>query len=138
MIRFKIGEAEESTIVAWYNTREGISERLQSLAGFNELCYERYIAGYEREENLSEFYILGNWSLDSCGNCLKADRDIKKLFPEIPDVMTREEFWQFIKSKYPDDEHFSIGYSDSCELPLSHLICPICGKGSDLSNCYRE
>ena len=137
MIKFRVGIQPKSTVTSWYNTLEGITEKLTSLEGFKELIHARYIAGYEKDENLSEFYVLGGkWSLDSCGNCSKSDKDLKLKFPSIPDVLTHEEFWNLLKKNVPDSEHLSMSFTINSSVPTESITCPVCKKNWDIHNCY--
>ncbi|MEI8097156.1 MAG: hypothetical protein WCG73_03560 [Candidatus Moraniibacteriota bacterium] len=63
---------------------------------------------------------------------MKADRDIKKLFPLIPDVMDDKSFWEFIKKSNP--EMGGIGFSIA-SIPPSHIICPVCEKPWTIEDC---
>lgn len=131
MQKFRIGQPEKSDITLPYNTVEGIEKSLTSLADFQKLLGERYIAGYERDENLTEFYVRGNFFLDSCGNCMKADRDIKKKYPSLADVMDRESFWKVIRAQDPE---CMIGFSDA-QIPPAEIICPVCKKPWTIDDC---
>jgi hypothetical protein len=133
MTKFRIGGPQESSITAWYNTKEGILPKLQSLEGFCDLIHARYEAGYQRDENLTDFYALGNWLLDSCGNCMKADRDINSLIPGIAPLLTREEFGN-VTGRYMDNP--MIGFSAGMDVPLPGLMCPVCGEEWSIHNCY--
>jgi hypothetical protein len=133
MTKFRIGGPQESSITAWYNTKEGILPKLQSLEGFCDLIHARYEAGYQRDESLTDFYALGNWLLDSCGNCMKADRDIKSLIPGIAPLLTSEEFSDVLS------QHLGkpmLGFSSGMDVPLPGLTCPVCGQEWSLDNCY--
>lgn len=134
MIKFRLGEPEESKIFEPYNTKEGIKKSLESYEGFIKLVHERHIAGYARAENLTEFYVLGMFSLDSSGNFLRCQTNIKKLFPKIPDVLTREEFWEFIKTNMGEETFLSFGHGRF--LPPVGAECYVCGKSWNFENVY--
>jgi len=74
-----------------------ISEQVKTLDGLRELFRERYTAAYDRGERLSEWIVLGLWSLDTCGNAMFIHEvnhqpgSLKDLFPDWPDVITAEE-----------------------------------------------
>lgn len=135
MQKFRIRTPEKSDITLPYNTAEGIAKSLSSLSDFQSLLAERYIAGYKRDENLTEFYVRGNFCLDSSGNCMKADRDIKKLFPSIPDVMDGKSFWNFIKENTPEKKDLTLGFS-AANIPLANIVCPVCKKSWTIYDCY--
>jgi len=111
----------------WYDVKEGITDKIGTLQGLNEVLHERHVAGYEREEELNEFYLLGNLYLDSCGNCGKAS---KRITSEKPAVMTREEFWS--QKQGDEGESFSMSGGD---IPLPGLTCAVCGKEWGVEDC---
>jgi len=139
MFQFSINRqkpAYNKTNRPWYDTKRGISHALTSLEGFHNLVVERHTAGYDRGERLNEFVIFGRYSFDTCGNCSKATNTTpKELFPNIPDVLTDEEFWIYVKKHSSKEMHFSFAYNGG-DLPLPMLKCCHCGKTWDLQNCY--
>ena len=135
MQKISLGPPQKSTITSPYNTAEGIAKSLVSLTDFQNLLTERYIAGYERDENLTIFYVMGNFYLDSCGNCMKADRDIKKIYPSIPDVLNSEEYWKFMEENAADKQKPMIGFS-MASIPPANIVCPVCQKSWTLEDCY--
>jgi len=139
MIQFSMErkrKKHEETGRPWYDTKQGVADSLKSLPAFLELISVRRTAGYDRGERLNEFYVLGWYWLDTCGNCCKAiDRIPKKAFPNIPDVLTRDEFWAYRKvNAKGDPTGFSFSMAD--DLPLKNTICPVCGKGWTIQNCH--
>jgi hypothetical protein len=140
MIRFSLEDKKRQHDEAgrqWYDTKQGIAESLASLPAFLELISERHKAGYERGERMNEFYILGWYNLDTCGNCCKAMGFIpKKAFPNIPDVLNREEFWAFLKANAKDESQLRISFSYSSDLPRANTVCASCGKGWTIENCH--
>jgi len=125
----------------WYDTKDGISRSIGSLESLLHLVYERHNAGYVRDERLNEFYLFGRFNLDCVGNCSKANSVIpKEIVPEIPDVLTREEFWDIMKEHEKDDIpmlSFSMSFNGILgELPLSGLKCKRCGRTWDIHNCF--
>ncbi len=139
MLKFSI--SKESSVHneidrPWYDTREGVSKSLNSLEELTRLVRERQSAGYNRNERLNEFYILGRYVLDVCGNCAKAIGKIPKEFlPDIPDVLTREEFWAYIQEHAGEglSLSFSIGGNG---LPLPGLKCAYCDMTWEIQNCH--
>lgn len=60
----------------WYDSVEGVRSSQASLEAFNKLVDERHKAGYEREENLRSFLVLGGkFRLDECGNVWRHIKD---------------------------------------------------------------
>lgn len=120
----------------WYDSFSGIEKALTSLDGFSNLIQARYTAGYGRGERMNEYYVLGRYSLDPCGNCGKfSDWIPKEHFPNLPDVVRRDEFWAFMKVAVGDDAHTSI--SMGSDLPTDGVTCPICKKGWAIHNCHE-
>lgn len=120
----------------FYDTTSGITKSLVSLEQFLEVLKQREIAGYLRNERLHEFYVFGRYYLDSCGNCMKAKEIVpKEKFPDIPEVLTRQEFFAFIEEHSDGKEHM-ISFSMGSDIPDSHLICPVCKAGWDIINCH--
>jgi len=120
---------------SWYDTKKGIAESLKSLEGLCRLVAERHTAGYERKERLNEFYILGRYWLDTCGNCLEANGTVPKdLLPDIPDVLAHDEFWAYIREK-TGKEDLMLSFSIN-NLPLPGLKCVQCGMPWEIQNCH--
>lgn len=123
----------------WYDSYAGILESIKSLEGLNRLIGERHIAGYEREERLNEWFLFGRYYLDAAGNCMGASRKEKapkELLPNIPDVMSRENFWDFIKVNIKGEENRGFSWTYGGSIPLPILRCGHCGKDWDISNCH--
>ncbi len=120
----------------WYDTKEDIAGSIGSLEDFNELIGQRRTAGYERQEMLKEFVIFGCYYLDKSGNCWKAeDRFSRDNLPGITDVLTRDEFWKYIRRHVINV--VSIGYSyDDGKIPIPDLRCSFCGKTWTVENCH--
>ncbi len=121
----------------WYDTKEGIAKSITSLVGLNHLIAARRTAGYQRDERMNEFFIFGRFSLDTCGNCSKAMGYVPKdEIPEIPDVMTREKFWAYIKEHSVRGEDTMISFGMGSEIPDENIVCPYCGSSWEASNCH--
>ena len=118
-----------------YDTPEGIADMIRTLAGFNQLSRLRDEAGYLRGERLNQFYILGRWFLDTCGNTMKiVDEFIpKEKFPQIPDVLTAEEFWLFIRQH---GGNVSITSTPEAIIPPVRITCAECGKPWTIRNAH--
>jgi len=121
----------------WYDTMDGIAEALGSLESFNNLISERHAAGYNRRERLSEYFVFGRYSLDTCGNCGTISGEAPKdEIPGFPDVLPREEFYQYLTrhSTRPQAGCFSIVLGN--DIPRHDLVCPVCTKGWAIENCH--
>lgn len=116
----------------WYDDKEVIERHLCSLSGLHMVLNARCNAWYQFEERLSEYYVLGRFWLDSCGNCMKAIGYVpKEEFPDMPDVLTKDEFefWRLLGN----ERMVSFRMSD---IPDNHIECPFCGKSWELHNCH--
>jgi hypothetical protein len=140
MIKFSLTEPEAHNEEGrpWYDTRGGIERSIQSLEGFVDLLYARHVAGYQREEGMNEFWILGRYNLDTVGNCGKVSGQFipKEEHPDIPDVMTRDEFWQYLKERSDTENGPSVSWSMESDLPLPGVTCPHCGRSWGITNCH--
>lgn len=120
-----------------YDTKQGIVASLVSLESFLDLIHARHQAGYDREERLNEFYVLGRYFLDTCGNCCRATGWIPKdKLPNIPDVLTKDEFWAYIRNNALDLPDFSISFDMNSGLPNENVVCPVCKKTWQIGNCH--
>lgn len=138
-VRFAIGKQKgyDEKGKPWYDTKRGIKGALASLNDFMELVSERHKAGYDRGERMNEFYVLGRYWMDTCGNCGKISGWIpKEQVPDLPGVMTREEFWDYVKENIPDADKVCISSGANSELPYDGVICPVCEKGWTIQNCH--
>lgn len=119
----------------WYDTAVGIQEALLSLDGFTALVFARRDAGYVRNESMNEFFLFGRYFLDTVGNCGKLHGWIPKdKFPNLPDVMTKDDFWALVKMAVGDNVSVSTGMNS--DLPSGGVTCPICKKGWSIHNCH--
>lgn len=120
-----------------YDTKEGIERAVKTLRGLNRLVADRHMAGYERGERLQDFYVLGRWRTDSCGNFGKVQDFIpKEKFPLIPDALTQEEFWVFLKAQGIDVEKTFISSGMSSDLPPNDVECSVCRQSWTIENCH--
>ena len=121
----------------WYDSKNRVSSSLHSLSSFLNLISARHNAGYNREERMNEFYILGRYCLDTVGNCSKAMGQVpKEQLPDIPDVLTREEFWQYIRDNAPNGDKVSVSLNMDSDLPTEVVLCPVCQKTWEIGNCH--
>jgi len=120
----------------WYDTKKGVEVAIRTLNGFCNLIYERYQAGYVREESLNQLYIFGDYSFDTVGNCSVSQPSIKKIYPNIPNVLTHAEFWEFIKKNSGGKDLFGISFVYDQSIPSELVHCPVCKKGWSIENVY--
>lgn len=124
----------------WYDTAEGIEKSLNSLGDLWRLVQVRRTAGYIREEVLQEFYILGGrFFFDKCGNFTKlSEVFLKDILPlQIPRIMDRDDFWEYVKEHLEEGKHIRLAYEyGGMNIPAPTFTCPICGNGWDVENCY--
>lgn len=129
MIRISVGGEQplhRETGRPWYDTRAGIAGAIKTLEGFNRLIHARNAAGYDRDERLNVFYVLGRYYLDACGNCGKAQGSVPKvILPDIPDVLTQDEFREHLKGQPSADLCISFSM-DGCGVPPVGLLCSHC------------
>ena len=123
-----------------YDTKEGIQKILgKGLAGLNALVRDRYEAGYKKHERLGEFYVLGRWHADRCGNFGKILPDfiVKDRFPNVPDVLTQPELSSFLTANGLDMEKVGISVAmGEHGIPPEHVICPECHNSWTIENCH--
>jgi len=131
--------AHDETNRPWYDTKKGVEESLKSLEKLNQLTAERHCAGYTQDEDLNQFIILGRYMLDSCGNCSRSTDTIpKEIWPNIPDVLTWEEFQEYKEECSKDlvkDVSLSFSLGDN-GIPLPGLKCVECGEPWEIKNCH--
>lgn len=121
----------------YYDSHFAFEVALHSLGNLNRLVTERRKAGYERNERLQEWILLGRYSLDTCGNSMKfiGESIPAIVFPGIPPILTRQEFDNYVKEHSSGKEYyFSASIGD--DIPQDHLFCPECYQGWTLQNCH--
>ncbi|MFW0861981.1 MAG: hypothetical protein ACKKL6_00115 [Candidatus Komeilibacteria bacterium] len=135
---FSMGESPDydSEGRPWYDTKEGIAQHVTSLNKLNILEQARHEAYYQRKERLNEFIVLGKWNLDTCGNFMKGDLDLKTIMPNIPDVLTRKEFAEYCAEHWPKSRSSMTGWQGSSDIPPEDLVCPHCGTGWTIESCF--
>ena len=126
-----------------YDTVEGIRIFMASLEGFHALIAARHAAGYERREDLTEFYVMGRWGFDRAGNIgmvmmrgEHTEQPLKELFPEIPDISTFTEFRQMLVDVGRGDDSVAINFSDQTWPPPAGMACTVCGKTWAIDNAH--
>jgi hypothetical protein len=126
-----------------YDTKDGMRRMAQSLQGLNLLIEARGTAGYRRNERLGEFFVLGRWWADTCGNFSGVSIDTnssakglapKDCFTDMPDVLTKEEFWNFCKLNGKED--VSIASRGRNDVPPCRVECQGCHVGWAIEDCH--
>lgn len=108
-----------------YDSREGITEAVKTLEGFEELRRLRRIAHYDNGETLKQFVVLGRWSLDTCGNCMGAEKSY-----DVEPILTMPEFFEAIgKDK-------RVGFGIPTSIPGARDVCPVCNRGWSIRNVH--
>ncbi len=123
----------------WYDSKEGLEAAACSLGNLIKLQNERHAAGYGRKERLHNFYILGRYSTDSCGNFGKLEDYVpKEHFPQIAKVMTDLEMREYLNARLGEAAE-NIHLASSIEthtLPAERVRCSVCQKGWTIENCH--
>jgi hypothetical protein len=120
-----------------YDTVRGIEASLSSLQAFTLLTEERHKAGYRRKERLNEFFVMGRYLMDTCGNTGKLSGWIpKEHLPDLPDVISRDAFWAYVKAHVPAGVYTPVTSNMTSDLPSDGVRCPICKKEWTLENCH--
>lgn len=118
-----------------YDTKEGIEKILESsLEDLNKLISARFHAGYDNNERMNEFYILGGlFKLDTRGNCMRASVNepiLKDELDFVPNVLTDDEYWEYVEQTNNKYRGFSLGSN----IPEAHIICSVCNCDWELHN----
>jgi len=121
-----------------YDSHDAFQKAISSLSNFNALIRTRHQAGYVKHERLGEWVILGRFFFDSCGNSMKyTDNPTPAgVFPNLPPVMTNEEFWKYVKQFSPPHKKYSFTCSMDDGVPPASLVCPECHTGWMIHNCH--
>jgi len=139
---------------AWYNQKEGIITKLDTLENFFELLEVRRIAHKERDETLNEFYVLNAaFHLDQFGQCGRCLTPQLQQIINLP-IITKEELWTIIRNydrgrnaltnaeivKDTDAARAS-GRSYPFQFCIAHeyppypgVTCPECGQSWNIKN----
>ena len=119
-----------------YDTKEGIATMLDSLEHFCELSETRRKVGLN--VRLNEFWLLGRFRTDSCGNLVlyKPSYFSDEVLPQIPKVLTSEEFHELYQQKGMTEVKHRGGPMNHPSLPPPHVLDPISGEGWTIDNCH--
>jgi hypothetical protein len=140
-------------MISDYDSKEGISEYIRTLDGFNKLCDKRHDKAFIDKEDLNDFCIFGRFILGKDGKLRQASKCLnsyiidqledasipcaipKELYPEIPNVLTHKEFWEYKEiSRLKSTKQYQFIFTPY-ELPTTKK-CPICHKLWTLENCH--
>lgn len=119
---------EVVTKIPWYDCIKGIEEHLSSIKELNDLASARYEAGYNRNEILSEWCILGFIFTDSAGNFslitqgAPADGCFKNC---VPPVISRKDMFTYTNA-------FTATFTSA--IPSVTDICELCKSNWNISN----
>lgn len=120
-----------------YDTVEGISKALKDLVSFNNLVKERQQAFYERKEELTFFFVLGRYVLDTCGNLgFITEVQPKDSLPNIPDVLEKEAFDNYLVEHSEEYPRQIMSWGLSYALAPVDKTCPHCEKSWILANAH--
>lgn len=63
-------------MIPWYDDAAEMTKALdeRGIAGLHELVVERHHAGYDRDERMREWCLLGRFRLDTCGNFMRIEQ----------------------------------------------------------------
>lgn len=119
-----------------YDSIEGIKEYLKfGLTGLHMLSDDRHAVGYDREERLNEFLVLGRYYLDTCGNFSICEfshghnyENVSWLQDSLPKVIAWKSLFETIKGISSCSHIFS--------LPPTNAICDECGDGWTINNAH--
>lgn len=124
--------SHDETNRPWYDTKEGIQSHVGTLAQLHEVLDARHEASYGRQERLNEYYLLGRFHLDQCGNCSKGE--LPKPLVDVPAVATHDEFWRHAKEQLGEDTMISFALNGG-NIPLPGLTCAHCRQTWNVENC---
>lgn len=118
-----------------FDTKEGIASFLTTLKGLNTLQSLRAQARASKK-SLNHFIIFGNWRLDGYGQMMEFRSNFtpRDEFPNIPAVLTEEEFTEFLKANGKEDAYIS--WAGGYNLAEPHMLCYECRKPWTINNCH--
>lgn len=118
----------------WCDTKKGISGSLGTLEDVISLLSERR-ARYFHDEQLHEFFILGRYLLDGKGEILKIVPIPKDIFPDISNVLTKEEFKTLTGSD--PDKIVNAKFHYESMVMVSNLKCSFCDISWTIDNIHE-
>lgn len=117
-------------------TKEDVQRYLGSLEDLHRLKADLATRG-KGQDKTPTFYIFGRFSTFS-SRLVPLDIDYKARYPDIPDVLTSDEFHSFL-SEHGYKGLFSSGGIEPLThyaLPPAHVVCSHCGRGWNIDNCW--
>lgn len=124
----------------FYDTKVGISTFVDSLERVHVLLDARR-AARGRGERLHEFVLFGTWCLDEFGQVSRIVPGCssvwpKQAFPDIPDVLTNDEFYAFLRAHEAEGEHITIRQilAGSAIIAPAGVSCAVCGETWGMTN----
>lgn len=122
--KYTEGSCAVNEFVPWYDSRSGIEASLSDYKALMLLSRARHAAGYDRRERLKEWFVLGRFHLDSCGNFGILSEGARPAAPNVicsDDPMSRS--W------------FSRWSASFLRMPEADIVCPRCRRGWDIQTC---
>lgn len=118
-----------------FDSKEGIASFLTTLKGFHTLQRLR-AQELSIRNSLNRFVIFGNWLVDGFGQMaqFKSNFIPRDEFPNIPTVLTIDEFLDFLKAN--GKEGASISWAGGYNLAEPHMLCYECRKPWTINNCH--
>jgi len=108
-------------LIPWYDDWEFMQIKTKTIAGLRELFKARRKAGYENNERLRDWIVLGRWYLDSCGNASRLTEGLSvEEANALNPVITWKEFWD----NKPRTKHITSGLDS--DLPTETTLCHLC------------
>ncbi len=116
-----------------YDSEDGIREYIKTFKGLHDLRKARHDAGYNRNERLNQWMILGHFFTDSIGNFgvmkISDYKDFSAFVPSLSDVIRADIFYKVFK-----DLDYSWGMGQS--IPPLDAKCEYCNESWDVSNAH--
>jgi hypothetical protein len=133
-----------SAIRPWYDNKEEMAIRCQTLEGFHAVCAARSVAAREGKESLTAFVVAGTWVLDRFGQVASVtkverwdeenrryDEVVTHRQPDFPVVLTEDEFCKAL----PPETTWGWGFGGRRGMPPKPWqVCPCCNKGWTMAN----
>lgn len=123
----------------WYDDKKEIERHIRQggLAGLNVVVDARSDAHYNRKETLKEFFLIGHFWADTCGNLWIIQWETKlpnatSPFSVFPLVATREEWNRFVAEREIQTPTSSL----SGNPPPYFAHCDICNTPWTIEDCH--
>jgi hypothetical protein len=131
-------EKESYFLMDSYDSKEGIEAHLTDLDGLHRLRQARREAGYDRNEHMHEWIVLGRFYLDTCGNFMPTifEHDdgecylkLDWLAESLPRVISQKDLLAVLTK-------LSMTSTMSSFPPETHHRCRECERGWTLATCH--